>query len=363
MNNRTALLALAGAGALWGLTVALSKLSLAWLGPGWLTVARFAAAAPLLALAGRRGLRGALVPGVAGAGAVGFGAVILLQNAGIERTSVSHAAVVVGAVPVLVALIAASRGEAVTSPLTWGGYALALIGIVFVAGAGGGGATALGDLLVLASVALSAAVIVVQPRLLAGRDPAAVTAVQFGAAAIVAVPVALLTQGAPPAPTGAAPALALVALSLAGTLLPFWLFAFGQARVPAQLAGAFVNLEPVVGAAVGWLVFRNPATAWQIAGAIAVLAGIVLSALPGDGAQRGRNRIGSADGSEQRPSRWSRRAAGTDSWLFRYAAALGAGAGGTRALSRCARGESRRPRRRTRVRGHARLGQRAGRRG
>ena len=51
-SNRTAILALAAAGALWGLTVPLSKLSLEWLGPGWLTVARFAAAAPLLALAG-----------------------------------------------------------------------------------------------------------------------------------------------------------------------------------------------------------------------------------------------------------------------------------------------------------------------
>ena len=53
---------------------------------------RFALAAPLLAYAGRRGLRAALTPRVAAAGAIGFGAVILLQNAGIERTSVSHAA-------------------------------------------------------------------------------------------------------------------------------------------------------------------------------------------------------------------------------------------------------------------------------
>ena len=43
----------------------------------------------------------------------------------------------------------------------------------------------------------------------------------------------------------AGPALALVALALAGTVLPFWLFAFGQARVPANTAGAFLNLEHV----------------------------------------------------------------------------------------------------------------------
>ena len=123
MSNRTAILALAAAGVLWGLTVPLSKVALEWLGPGWLTVARFAAAAPVLALVARHGLRDAFVPRVVAAGALGFGAVTVLQNAGIERTSVSHAALVVGAAPVLVALIAAGLGRSATRPITWGGYA------------------------------------------------------------------------------------------------------------------------------------------------------------------------------------------------------------------------------------------------
>ena len=278
--NRTAILALAAAGALWGLTVPLSKLSLEWLGPGWLTVARFAAAAPLPALLARRDLRGALAPRVVAAGAIGFGAVIVLQNAGIERTSVTHAALVVGAAPVLVALIAAGLGRSVSRPVTWGGYALALAGIAFVARAGGGEASAGGDLLVLASVAVSAAFIVVQPALLRGRDPAAVTAVQFLAGGLFAIPVAALMEGAPPVPADPAPVLAVAALALGGTLLPFWLFAFAQARVPAELAGAFVNLEPVVGAAAGWLLLGESAAIGQVAGATAVLAGIAVSTLP-----------------------------------------------------------------------------------
>ena len=119
-QHRHAILALAVAGALWGLTVPLSKLSLDWLGAAWLTVARFAVAAPLLALVGRRGLRAALTPRIAAAGALGYGGVILLQNAGIERTSVSHAALVVGAVPVLVALITAGGGLGHRAPLRVG---------------------------------------------------------------------------------------------------------------------------------------------------------------------------------------------------------------------------------------------------
>jgi len=295
-THRTAILALAAAGALWGLTVPLSKLSLDWLGGGWLTVIRFALAAPLLAYAGRRGLRAALTLEVAAAGAIGFGAVILLQNAGIERTSVSHAALVVGAVPVLVALIAAGFGQGVARPVAWAGYGLALAGIAMVAGGGGSGASAAGDLLVFGSVALSATFIVVQPRLLAGRDPAAVTAVQFGAGALVALPHALAFEGLPPAPAGAAPVVAVVALASAGTLLPFWLFAHGQARVSAGLAGAFLNLEPLVGVVVGWVGFGEAVAATQLVGGLAVLAGIVLSTMPAGGRFR-RGRLSAVAGS------------------------------------------------------------------
>src|ERR1700733_10281898 len=160
-KHRSAIFALAAAGTLWGLNVPLTKLALGWLAPGWLTVVRFAVAAPLLALVGRRGLRDALTPRVLASGAIGFGAVIVLQNLGIERTSVSHAAVVIGAAPVLVALIAAGLGQAATRPLTWAGYGVALVGIALVAGAGGGGASPRGDLLVLASVVLSATFIAI----------------------------------------------------------------------------------------------------------------------------------------------------------------------------------------------------------
>ena len=280
-TNRSAILALAAAGALWGLTVPLSKLSLEWLGGGWLTVLRFALAAPLLACVGRRGLRAALTPQIAAAGAIGFGAVILLQNAGIERTSVSHAALVVGAVPVMVALMAAGLGHGVARPTAWGGYGLALAGIAMVAGGGGTGATRRGRPARLrARWRCRRRSSSIQPRLLAGRDPAAVTAVQFGAGALVALPHALVFEGLPPAPATAAPVAALAALAFAGTLLPFWLFAYGQAHVPAGLAGAFLNLEPLVGVAVGWIGFGEAVATTQLLGGMAVLAGIALSTMP-----------------------------------------------------------------------------------
>jgi len=281
-QRHTALIALAVAGALWGLTVPLSKLGLEWLGPGWLAVIRFAIAAPLLAFVARRHLRAAFTPAILAAGALGYGGVIVLQNIGIERTSVSHAALIVGAVPVLVAVFGAASGRARSGPLAWAGSLVALAGVGLVAGGGGTGTSIAGDALVLLSVTGSAAFIVVQPSLLAGRDAAAVTAVQLAAGGVAALPVALIREGAPPAPTGLEPVLVVLALALTGTLLAFWLFAWAQARVPAALAGAFVNLEPLVGALTGAVAFHDALGAPQIAGGLAILAGIALGALPRD---------------------------------------------------------------------------------
>ena len=69
----------------------------------------------------------------------------------------------------------------------------------------------------------------------------------------------------------------MFALVVLGTLLPFVLFAYGQARVRPQIAGAFVNLEPVVGATVAVIGFGNRFGAAQIAGSLAILGGIALS--------------------------------------------------------------------------------------
>lgn len=274
--NRSALLALTAAGLMFGLTVPLSKLALGWLDPAWLAAVRFGLAAPVLAVVGRRALRAAATPRIAAWGAVGYGAMVVLQNLGVERTSVTHAALIFGAVPVLVAAGSALAGRAMAGPGAWLGFAVALGGVALVAGSGGEASLA-GDALVLGSAVLGAALIVAQGQLLAGRDPVAVTAVQMAAAgafALVAAAPASLPSGLP----SPAEAVALAGLVSVGSLIPFTLYAYGQARVSADVAGAFVNLEPVVGVATGVLAFGNPFGAPQALGAVLVIAGLGLSA-------------------------------------------------------------------------------------
>ncbi len=274
------LLALVAAGLLWGTTVPLTKVALAGWGPGWLTVARFALAALPLAWFARRRLREAVSVSALGWGALGYGGVILLQNAGIARTSVSHAALLVGATPVLVALLTVALGRARVGVLSWLGFATALTGVAFVAAHGGTGASLPGDALVFASLLPAAAFLVAQPRMLAGRDPIAVTAVQLAGAALFAIPAAVLVDGVPAALPGGTANLAMAGLAVGGTLLPFTLFTYAQTRVAPEVAGPFLNLEPLVGVAVGAVLFGDAMGPAQVAGGIAILGGIALSTAP-----------------------------------------------------------------------------------
>jgi O-acetylserine/cysteine efflux transporter len=292
-SQARAVAALAAAGVAWGTSVPLSKAALSWLPPGWLVVARFGfAAAVLLAAVDRTALRAALRWQVLAWGAAGLGGSVLIQNVGLARTSVTHAALLIGAGPVLVAVIAAAWHHTVARPVAWAGFALSLGGVTVVAAGRGGGAGGVGDAMVLASVLIVATMTVAQGRLLEGQDPAAITAVQFLGAALAVLPVAVGTEGAPPVPpaggAGLLAVLAVVGLTAAGTLAPFTLFAYGQHKVPTEVAGAFLNLEPLVGALVGVAAFGDPAGPRLLAGGAAILGGILMSSLP---ALRGRPRL------------------------------------------------------------------------
>jgi len=282
--KRLPIAALIVAGTFWGTTVPLSKDALDWAGPGWLTALRFALAAPLLGLLARAGgsdrLRSAIRLDVVLTGAAGYGLVILLQNAGIARTSATHAAILIGALPAMVAVLCVLLGLAPVRPLAGVGFAAALAGVALVAGGGGSGGDLVGDGLVLVSLVVSAVFTIVQPRLLKGGDVVAVTAVQLGGAAVASTVAAMLLEGAPSAPRGVADLGVLAALVVLGTLVPFTLFAYGQSKVAPEVAGAFMNLEPLVGVGVGVLVLGDPFGVAQAFGASAILAGIALSTWP-----------------------------------------------------------------------------------
>src|SRR3954463_1115365 len=137
-DRRNALAALAAAGLIWGLTVPMSKVAMGWLDPLWLTAARFAVAAPVLAFAARGSLRAAMTWRVAGWGVLFYAAVVGIQNVGVHMTSVSHGALICGSVPAFVALVALASGRGSAGPVAWSGFGIAGLGVLLGAGAGGG---------------------------------------------------------------------------------------------------------------------------------------------------------------------------------------------------------------------------------
>jgi EamA-like transporter family len=118
-----------------------------------------------------------------------------------------------------------------------------------------------------------------------------VTGLQLMAAAVAVLPVALISEHHAAGPMSMLALLATIGLVLAGTVLPTSLFAFGQSRVTADVAGAFLNLEPLVGAVMGIVLFAEPAGPVQLAGGAAIITGIGLSSFQVVRAER-RRRVG-----------------------------------------------------------------------
>src|ERR1700729_666729 len=156
VDRRRALMALTVAGLLWGSTVPRSKPALGWLPAGWLTAIRFAVAAAVLLPVTRSRVRAACSPAVLAWGAAGYGGTVLLQNTGITQTSVSHAALLIGTAPVMVAIIAVMWHRSVVRPAAWAGFAVSLGGVGLIAAGGGGGAKPAGARMVVGSVLVSA---------------------------------------------------------------------------------------------------------------------------------------------------------------------------------------------------------------
>jgi drug/metabolite transporter (DMT)-like permease len=192
----------------------------------------------------------------------------LLQFHGLALTTVSHASLMVGAMPVLLAAAAALfAGES----LDWFGW-LALCGstagaaLVVLGGnrasAGSETPSLTGDLLVIASLITALAWILLSKKLMESHSPPVVTAytILAGTAMLVAVVAGpsilspLTHQRVEPMPFAHVSAKAWIALAVSGllcTATTTLLWNWGIHHVPASRAGVFLNIEPALGSLLG----------------------------------------------------------------------------------------------------------------
>lgn len=261
------------AGCLWGTGFYWGRLALDEMSVEHMVLYRFAFAclgmAPLL-LFGRhrvRFTRGETVTLLISA-ALGVPVQFLLQFHGLALTTVSHAALMVGAMPVLLAAAAALfAGERLDS-VGWLALFASTTGAALIV-MGGGRTPAgrdqpslAGDLLVVASLFTALAWILLSKKLMQTHSPPVVTAYTIlSGSAMLAVcvlgPWALSPwthRPADPPPLAHISTLAWIALAASGlfcTALTTFLWNWGIHHVPASRAGVFLNIEPALGSFLG----------------------------------------------------------------------------------------------------------------
>jgi drug/metabolite transporter (DMT)-like permease len=209
----------------------------------------------------------------------------LLQFKGLSLTTVSHASLMVGTMPVILALGATMFARERLHALGWGAIALSTCGAALIVwgkttlAARGGSPSLKGDLLVVLSLALALFWVLLNKRLMERHSALTVTAwgALLGTAMLVLVTPIL--YGLPPVhgisgKAWAASAAAGFLCTAASTLLWNW----GMTQVPASQAGVFLNMEPLIGSLLGVLVLgERLGVAAYVGGALIVLAAVTLT--------------------------------------------------------------------------------------
>lgn len=288
-----AYVALAAAGVLWGTGFVFGKWALTELSVSHMILYRFVFGTlgllPILWRSeGRTALSASLsdLPTFVSAAVIGVPIQFLVQYEGLARTTVSHASLMVGTLPVLLAVAAALFAHERMSKVAWTALVASSVGAALIAlsAARGGdsrGPTLGGDMLVVASMIAAIAWVLLSKRLMhlrGGQSPAGITAVVVAAGTIVLVLWVTMTVGWPPTHLSLGTWGAVIAQGLLCTTAATLLWNWGLARVPASAAGVFVNLEPLVGALLGVALFGD-VLGWAavVGGALVVGSTLLLS--------------------------------------------------------------------------------------
>jgi drug/metabolite transporter (DMT)-like permease len=270
------------AGVCWGVGFPLGKLALREIDAAHMVLLRFGVAA-LCALpfalrsAATRGLFRS--PVVLLAGAL-YGVAFLVQFEGLARTSVTLAALLVGAMPALIALAARLLGEPV-SRTSWVGVAGATAGAALIAGRPGAAGSPMGVILCLGALPIFLGWLFVSRRAPTTdpRDPAAaipamaVPAATVIIAALTILPIALVMHGPPRLNLSPAAWAGIVGQGAFSTLLATAAWQYGVTRVGAASAGVFINIEPLMGAAIGAALFGDQITVSMGLGGLMIILG------------------------------------------------------------------------------------------
>lgn len=282
-GDRRAPLALALACALWGSAFLFAKLAFEELDPGHVLLYRFGLTAALLVPVVARGRptpRPADWPLIAVTGFLCVPATMLIQFEGLARTTVTSASLLIGTGTPLLALAAVAVERERLGQIGWAAVGLSCIGIVVMVGRPDDGGAWLGNLLVFLSMVVATAWILLSRRLVRRYPPSVASAWVLIVGTITLVPLVWLREGSPPLLLASRTWGSLFVLAVACTVVAFLLWNWAVDRVPAGRAAPFLNLEPVVGSALGVAILGDSLTASTILGGLLILTAAGLASLP-----------------------------------------------------------------------------------
>jgi drug/metabolite transporter (DMT)-like permease len=200
---------------------------------------------------------------------------------GLSRTSVAHAAILIGLTPIQVLIIARLRGQERITARKAAGMAIALAGVAVLRAfdpPGGAGATWSGDFIVLLA-GLSFALFTVFGKEVTGQySNITMNTYAYVGGGLALLPLTLWEAAREPLAHVSAEAwLAAIYMALFPSVIAYLIYYHALAHMTASRVAAFSYLQPVFASAMGVVMLGESLGPPVIAGGAVILAGVYLA--------------------------------------------------------------------------------------
>jgi drug/metabolite transporter (DMT)-like permease len=208
----------------------------------------------------------------------------LIQFTGLSLTTVSHASLMVGTMPVLLAVAATLFAHERMDAIGWFSLAVSTIGAALIAlcarhATGSNSPTLAGDLLVVLSLVVALGWVLLNKHLVTRHSAIVVSAYGVIAGTLMLLICVPAIYGLPPIHHISLRAwLALAASGFLCTAATTLLWNWGMTQVPASQAGVLLNMEPLIGSILGvFLLHESLGPSARLGGCLILAAAIIIT--------------------------------------------------------------------------------------
>ncbi|WP_426324467.1 DMT family transporter [Pedobacter sp. R-06] len=213
-------------------------------------------------------------------GIIGIGLYYPVFNLSLQHTSASSGALIQGTMPMMIAFMGTLFLKERISKMQMVGFAIAFAGIVLVAlkghQSGNKDGSMLGNFLMLGSVILWSAYTVLS-RKLDRLNPITLTALSTFIGTGVLFLFSFfedrkLFSGIPMKHWWG-----ILYMGVAGSAVCYLLYNYALKKLPAAKVGNFLNLDPIIGAAIAVVFLSEPLSFWMLLAGVLVLTGLLIT--------------------------------------------------------------------------------------